>query len=150
MIPLLRSIVLLVSVWMFSGRIFFWLIRKPRGPKLWLDLSPFSLSLSCWSTSGKESACQCRRWKRCGFDPRVRKIPWKRKWHPIPVFLQRESHGQKNLVGYSPWVTKSQTRLNDLAHNNPVERELPITIEDKFVLRVLIWNSPMCINCYIK
>ena len=30
--------------------------------------------------SGKESACQCRRCKRCEFDPWVRKIPWSRKW----------------------------------------------------------------------
>ena len=30
--------------------------------------------------SGKESACQCRRYKRCRFDPLVRKIPWRRKW----------------------------------------------------------------------
>ena len=37
--------------------------------------------------SGRESACQCRRWKRCGFDPRVGKIPWRRKWQPTPVFL---------------------------------------------------------------
>ena len=29
--------------------------------------------------SGKESTCQCRRHKRRGFNPWVRKIPWKRK-----------------------------------------------------------------------
>ena len=38
-------------------------------------------------TSGKESACQCRRHKKYGFDPWVGKIPWRRKWQPIPVFL---------------------------------------------------------------
>ena len=43
----------------------------------------------------------------------VRKIPWRRKWQPIPVLLPGKSHGQRNLIGYSPWVTKSQTRLND-------------------------------------
>ena len=41
---------------------------------------------------GKESACQCRRWKRCGFDPWVGKIPWRRKWQPTPVFLPGKSH----------------------------------------------------------
>ena len=30
-------------------------------------------------TSGKESVCQCRRPRRCGFDPWFRKIPWRRK-----------------------------------------------------------------------
>ena len=41
-----------------------------------------------WWLSGKESACQCR---RCGFDPWVRKIPWRRKWQPTAVFLPGES-----------------------------------------------------------
>ena len=34
-------------------------------------------------------------------DPWVRKIPWRRKWQPTPVFLPGESHGQRSLVGYS-------------------------------------------------
>ena len=54
------------------------------------------------SASGKEPACQCRRHKRCGFNPWVGKIPWRRKWHPTPVFLPGESLGQRSLVGYSP------------------------------------------------
>ena len=62
-------------------------------------------------TSDKESACQCRRNKRCEFHPRVRKIPWKRTWQPTPVFLPGESHGQRSLVGYSPWVCNSRTWL---------------------------------------
>ena len=28
---------------------------------------------------------------------------WRRKWQPTPVFLLGESHGQGNLVVYSPW-----------------------------------------------
>ena len=31
---------------------------------------------------------------------------WRRKWQPIPVFLPGEFHGQKSLVGYSPWGHK--------------------------------------------
>ena len=38
---------------------------------------------------------------RTGFDPWVRKIPWKRAWQPTPVVLPGESHGQRSLVGYS-------------------------------------------------
>ena len=45
------------------------------------------------STSGKESTCQCRRHKRRGFNPYVRKIPWSRKWQPAPVFLPGQFHG---------------------------------------------------------
>jgi len=42
-------------------------------------------------TGGKEPACQCRRHKRCGFDPWVRKIPWRRARQPTPAFLPGES-----------------------------------------------------------
>ena len=31
------------------------------------------------------------------------RIPWRRAWEPSPVGLPRESHGQRSLVGYSPW-----------------------------------------------
>ena len=44
--------------------------------------------------------------KKRGFDSGVGKIPWSRKWQPSPVFLTRKLHGQKNLVGYSPWGHK--------------------------------------------
>ena len=53
--------------------------------------------------SGKEPTCQCRRHKRHRFNPWVRKIPWRRAWQPTPVSLPEESHGQRNLVGYSAW-----------------------------------------------
>jgi len=52
--------------------------------------------------SGKESTCQCRRHKRCWFDPWVGEIPWRREWQPTPIFLPGKSHGQGSLVGYSP------------------------------------------------
>ena len=35
-----------------------------------------------------------------------RKIPWRRKWQPTPVLLPGKSHGQRSLVGYSPWGCK--------------------------------------------
>ena len=35
------------------------------------------------STSDKEPACQCRRRKRCGFDPWIGKIPWRRHNNPL-------------------------------------------------------------------
>ena len=56
--------------------------------------------------SGKEPACQCRRDKRCGLDPWVRKIPWGRKWQPTPVLLPGKFQGWRSLVGYSPWGRK--------------------------------------------
>ena len=30
-------------------------------------------------------------------------IEWRKKWQPTPVLLPGKSHGQRSLVGYSPW-----------------------------------------------
>ena len=43
--------------------------------------------------SGKESICHYR---RCRFNPWVKKIPWRRKWQPTPVFLPGKSNGQRS------------------------------------------------------
>ena len=40
------------------------------------------------------------------FDLGVGKIPQRREWLPTPVFLPREIHKQRSLVGYSPWDHK--------------------------------------------
>ena len=40
--------------------------------------------------------------KRHGFNPWIRKIPWRREWQPTSVFLPGESHGQRSLSGYGP------------------------------------------------
>ena len=62
----------------------------------------------------KEPACQCRRCRKHGINPWVRKIPWRRKWQPTPVFFPGKSHGQRSLVGCSPHgVVKSQTQLSE-------------------------------------
>ena len=54
-------------------------------------------------SDGKESACDAG---DLGFNDWVRKILWRRKWQPTPVFLPREFHEQKSLVSYSPWSCK--------------------------------------------
>ena len=48
---------------------------------------------------------------RPGFDPWVRKILWRRKWQPTPVYLLGEAHGWRSLVGYSPQGRKESTPL---------------------------------------
>ena len=48
-----------------------------------------------WWFSDEESTCQCRRLR---FNPWVRKIPWRRKWQPTPVFLPGESHEHLRLL----------------------------------------------------
>ena len=53
--------------------------------------------------SGKELTCQCRKCKRCEFDPWVRNILWVGNGNPLQYSLSGKFHGQMNLVGYSPW-----------------------------------------------
>ena len=60
-----------------------------------------------WATrealpGGKEPACQEGRHKRLGFDPRVRKIPWRKACQTTPVFLPGKFHGQRSLMSWSP------------------------------------------------
>ena len=50
-------------------------------------------------------------------NPWVGKIPWRRKWQPTPIFLPGESHGQRSLVGYSPWGMQSPTCLGNWAQH---------------------------------
>ena len=40
--------------------------------------------------------------RRCGFNPWIRTIFWRRKKQPTSAFLPEKSHGQRTLVGYSP------------------------------------------------
>ena len=63
------------------------------------------LGLPRWC-SGKESAYQWGRYRRCRFNPWVGKIPWRRKWQPTPVVLPGKLHGQRSLEGYNPWGCK--------------------------------------------
>ena len=65
---------------------------------------------------GRERIClQCRRHRRCRFDLWVRKIPWRRKWQPTPVFLPEKIPWTEELGGLQStgsqsieheWVTK--------------------------------------------
>ena len=57
----------------------------------------------------------CRRY---AFHPWVRKITWRRKWPPTPVFLPRECHGQRRLEGYRPWGHKGSDTTERLHDNH--------------------------------
>jgi len=47
---------------------------------------------------GKEPACQCRRCKRCRFDPWVGEIPW----NGNSLQYSYLKNPMKSLAGYSP------------------------------------------------
>ena len=64
---------------------------------------------------------------------------WRRQWHPTPVLLPGKSHGQRSLVGYSPWDRQSRTRLSDFTftfHSDALEKEMATHSS------VLAWRIP--------
>ena len=81
---------------------------RTESPTLW---SPW---LTRWQST-KESACQCRRLRKCRFDPWVGKIPLSRKWWSSTVFLPEKCHGQRRLVDYSPWGHKESDTIKQLS-----------------------------------
>ena len=74
------------------------------------------------------------------FDPWVRKIPWRRKWHPTPVFLPREFHRQRSLVGYSPQGCRVRHDWSDLAQHKEVIR---FTQDYTFIFSTRITKPPL-------
>ena len=66
---------------------------------------------------GGGGGVMCRAGRRCGFDPWVGKIPWRRTWQPTPVFLPEKLHGQRSLVGYSPWGRKEPDMTEPLSRH---------------------------------
>ena len=76
-------------------------MRGSRGIDLvWLCRGK-SVLQSSQVTQGKESTYQRRRLR---FGPWIRRTCWRRQWQATPVFLPGKSHGQRRLLGYSPWV----------------------------------------------
>ena len=62
----------------------------------------------------------------------VTKIPWRRARQPTPVFLPGESHGQRSLVGYSPWGHKESDTTQQLS----MHEYISTNIEDIKVMDV--------------
>ena len=87
-----------------SGPLNSHLCHKGHWPSSVRKIQATQLNLSFpGGSDGKASACNAG---YLGFDPWVGKIPWRRKWQPILVFVPGKSHGQRSLVGYSPWGCK--------------------------------------------
>ena len=60
---------------------------------------------------------QWKRCKRCGFNPWVRKIPWRRKWKPTPVFLPGTSHGTEETGGLQSTGCKESDMTEQLSRS---------------------------------
>ena len=72
-----------------------------RWPEFWSFSFSISPSNEYW-TSLVAQMVKCQSTMR----ERVGKIPWRRKWQSTPGLLPGKSHGQRSLVGYSPWGRK--------------------------------------------
>ena len=74
---------------------------------------------SCWKSTRashvdsvvKNPLAKCRRRKRRRFNPSVGKIPWRKAWQPIQVFLPEEYQGQRAWRAIAHRVAKSQIQL---------------------------------------
>ena len=64
--------------------------------------------------AGKEATRQCRKHKRCRFNPWIRKIPWTRIQQPTPVFLAGKSREPGGL--YSPQGCKESDTTEATQH----------------------------------
>ena len=65
--------------------------------------------------SSKEPAWQCRRHKTCRFDPWIRKIPWRRAWQPILVFLPENPMDRGIWQAAVHSVAQNRTRMNQFS-----------------------------------
>ena len=92
------------------------MLREANDLKFWSCFGKCRHSSCLWAfpggTSGKGSDCWCRRCKRLRFSPWGRKIPWKRKWQPMPIFLPGKFNGQEAWQAKAHRVAKSQTPLS--------------------------------------
>ena len=78
-----------------------------------------------------QAQCVCLQCRRPGFNSWVGKIPWRRKWQSTPALLSGKSHGQRSLIGYSPWGRKE---------SDTTER-LHFTFSTRFVIAFLPKNT---------
>ena len=92
--PTLHHVISPLHSWLLNNRFKFRLQEQVSPPNI--KKSHPNSNILPWWHSGKETACN-------RFDPWVRKIPWRRKWQPTPVFLPGKSHGQRSLAGYCLW-----------------------------------------------
>ena len=85
-------------------------------------------------------------WKNIG-------ISWGRKWQPNPVLLPRKCHGWWSLVGYSPWVSKSQVLLSNftsLWNHKDLGLNLNIVLYQLHDNEVVIFAVPQFPHLYMK
>ena len=105
--------------------------------KLLLVITPLS-----WWHRWYRICLQCR---RPGFNPWIRKSPWRRKWEPTPVFLPGEYHGQEKPGGLQSMGSQSRTRLS---HSCPgITLVLKSLCQAKLTVRMIWGYSQLQCQC---
>ena len=93
-----------------------------------MEIRKMSLYFSAWTQPAnccgwirsptlvvKKTTHQYRRCKRHRFHPWVGKIPWHRKWQPVPGLLPEKFLGQRSSVGCSPWSHKESDTTEQMS-----------------------------------
>ena len=90
--------------------------------------------------------------------PGLRRFSWRKKWLPTPVFLPGEFHGQRSLVGYSPWghkepvMTEKLTLLLSLKDYGPMNYWIKHELLD--IILPISWvkrnNKSRMLNSWIR
>ena len=97
-----------------------------KGQAIYSSILGLSWWLSWWRTH--------LQWGRPGFNPWVGKIPWRRAWQPIPVFLPRES----------PW-TEEPGELKSMGLQRVGQDWVTFTFT--FVCSVLLYKPCWILKC---
>ena len=105
-----------VNYWKYFDSLFsyFWkkLMREPKGKVLCIGLSIIT-NRHPWSIYA-QTVNRLPTMQVTQVQSLSQKIPWRRKWQPTSVFLPGKSHGQRSLVGYSPWGCKESYTTEQL------------------------------------
>ena len=72
------------------------------------------------------------------FNPWARKIPWRRKWQPTPVFSPGEFHGQSSLASYSPQGRKEADKTDHSTEHRSQKNQISILRPFTKKLNILI------------
>ena len=93
--------------------------------------------------AGKESASNAG---DTGFNPWVRKIPWRRKWQPTSVFLAKKVHGQRKCYsskGCKELDTTEQLSIHTHIYTHVCAHTHTHTyIYTLFFFKILFWHRP--------
>ena len=93
-----------------------WVVQSLEGQAVESDMLGLKATFHLWNSKAaqtiKNLLAMQESWVRSS-SPGVGKNPWRREWQPSPVFLPRESLGQRSLEDYSPWGHKELTQLSE-------------------------------------